>query len=77
MLIGTTMTVQGRLKNRPEHFIFFQISAIPFLLSIMLPSAFGEALPVTVIRLSQTTSYQIERVYGGQLRARRISNMGF
>ena len=71
------MTVQGRLKNRPEHFIFFQICAIPFLLSIMLSSAFGEALPVTVIRLSQTTSYQIERVYGGQLRARRMSNMGF
>lgn len=34
-------------------------------------------MPISTIELRQESSYQIERVYGGQLRPRRMSNMGF
>ena len=59
-------------RNFPSHLL---ISA--FLFSVIAAPAFGQALPVSTIKLNQETSYKIERVYAGQLRPRRMSNMGF
>lgn len=58
-------------------------SALLTLLSTLATALFfssqasAQGLPVSTISMEQREHYQIERVYGGQLRPRRMSNMGF
>lgn len=55
----------------------FQRYALALLLFLSTPSALADSMSVSTLRLSLAESYDISRVYGGQLKYGRSSQMGF
>ena len=47
------------------------------ILSLVIEPLQAELLSVSTIKIRKDDSYEIQRIYGGQLQSRRTSNMGF
>jgi RND family efflux transporter MFP subunit len=46
-------------------------------LSSIAPSSIAETMPVSALRINLESSYDVTRVYGGEVKYRRTSHMGF
>lgn len=53
------------------------ITALLLSLSLWQTPLLAEPMPVSTLQLNLSTSYDLTRVYGGQLKHRRMSHMGF